>query len=136
MESKSKEPRTSNFQSIPGTNVIINQLLNIPKSMAGFKTLIEKEEFLLYSLPLFYLLPGIKENETKEVTISEYCMEQFKDAYLIQQSKLSSLKRKFRDFAIISFLQYKIFSSLLENAKINTLTPQEFKNLESQITEM
>ena len=136
MDPKNKESRTTNFQSIPGANVIINQLLNIPKSMASFKTLIEKEEFLLYSLPLFYLLPGIKENETKEVTISEYCMEQFKDAYLIQQSKLSSLKRKFRDFAIISFLQYKIFPSLLENAKINTLTPQESKNLESQIKEI
>jgi hypothetical protein len=136
MDPKSKEGITTNFQSVPGVNVLMNQFLNIPKSMASFKSLIEKEEFLLYCLPLFYLLPGIKKNENNEVTISEYCTEQFKDAYLIQQSKLSSLKREFRDFAIISFLQYKIVSSLLGNAKINTLTPEELKSLESQIKEI
>ena len=71
MDPKSKEDKTTNFQSVPGINVLINQFLNIPKSMASFKSLIEKEEFLLYSLPLFYLLPGIKKNENNEVTISE-----------------------------------------------------------------
>jgi len=55
MDPKSKEDKTTNFQSVPGINVLMNQFLNIPKSMASFKSLIEKEEFLLYSLHIIYL---------------------------------------------------------------------------------
>ena len=49
----------------------------------------------------------------------------------MQQYKLNILKNRFKDFVISSYLKSEMLSEMFKNSKINTLSPEELKNIES-----
>ena len=121
---------TSNIQLAPGFNKLLEDYLDIPNKFKRYTNLIKKEAYNLYVSPQFFLLPGCSVRDG-EVMITEFATEGFLNAYSIQQYKLNILKNRFRDFVISSYLKSAMLSEMFKNSKINTLSPEELKNLES-----
>jgi hypothetical protein len=93
MDPKSEE---SNFyyKKAPDFSNLISDFINIPKNFEKYKNIIEKEQFISYSLAHYYLLPGCSV-ENGEIMISDYSIQEFINASVIQQSKMDSLIKTF-----------------------------------------